>query len=877
MTMQYGATKYTPFSPNGNWTSLCQIAAQARSIGYGTSRPDSLSGDEIPNFQFLRNLWEGKVDVPNIGTVYNSTQKSYSTTFMNNPSSYMSGTKYFDSASAWYPSLQQDAAGRKTNTDFLTDYFFSAMQVKAGSTSTGTPIWSTALSGSNSIKANVQIFEKSSTYFVATTHAMYYLELAEEALKKNDIDAAKNHFDSIAAIFFGCGDTNPVPLPVYTPDTVVTTAPQVATQITWTADASKKDGSGGTLYSLYHLANKRASNYGKCGTLKTSSCSTDKVAQTTTGSVPVADLNTVVSNALSATGGPTAAGVSSIRDSINTINAQAAQRYMARMSLAANNPGNGLGGSTKRIGVTGLPANAANNPDNTKGLIPTACGGGMYQTPGSKGYGANPTMGTAGEQGHVRALAPATSTTDFDVTEASSTVAGVVTGLAPAVNAQCGQTANATGTVMSNTATMESVMNLVSSGTTKVAPYTLKGETYTGRNNGAAEFANTNKDIIAATRGKAAYDANVDYTKATPLGCIGTGVYFSDVLATVDTAEKAAYEFCNPEGLVGVALASNDVAANTLLYTQAGTTNNPWVEVAIGTAGTSAAITDEAVIGKITKVWDPIMAAQLTEGGFCCNALYYSTDGVGRSAYTSGGTSGGVTYKGTGSISSFTPPLSGGNMVGEDSPGGMCPAHSKGDGYSTKTDGSAALTNPAMVELLEGQAFYAALAPSQYSLPTTSTTATTQAARAAKQRKCADAITSMMKLNKKAKVDAAAGAFGFSYSAVEFPLWKVGIGAGSSPTQYTVPNGYCYANACFEDFASIGTQSTFKGTEKFGELVSGPNMGASKTGEACGLANSACATPPTNWNGGPAVMATCWGSDCTAAGILNTTGAIPVA
>merc|ERR1739848_665008 len=368
---------------------------------------------------------------------------------------------------------------------------------------------------------------------------------------------------------------------------------------------------------------------------------------------------------LSATGGPTAAGVSSIRDSINTINAQAAQRYMARMTLAANNPGNGLGGSTKRIGVTGLPANAANNPDNTKGLIPTACGGGMYQTPGSKGYGANPTMGTAGEQGHVRALAPATSTTDFDVTEASSTVAGVVTGLAPAVNAQCSQTANATGTVMSNTATMESVMNLVSSGTAKVAPYTLKGETYANKNNGAAATANTNKDIIAATRGKAAYDANVDYTKATPLGCIGPGVYFSDVQATVDTAEKAAYEFCNPEGLVGVALASNDVAANTLLYTQDGNTNNPWFGTALtGGATKSKDVTDEAVIGKVTKVWDPIMAAQLTEGGFCCNALYYSTEGVGRAAYKSGGTSGGVTYKGTGSISTFTPPLSGGNMVG---------------------------------------------------------------------------------------------------------------------------------------------------------------------------------------------------------------------
>merc|ERR1711959_216868 len=152
----------------------------------------------------------------------------------------------------------------------------------------------------DNLAANIQILEKSSTYFVATTHAMYYLELAEEALKKTpaDTDAAKGHFDSIAAVYFGCGDTNPVPLPVYTPDTAWTTAPQEDTQITWTADKDQEDGVAGTVYSLYHLANKRASNYGKCGTLKTSSCSTDKTAQTTSGSVSVADLNIVVANAL---------------------------------------------------------------------------------------------------------------------------------------------------------------------------------------------------------------------------------------------------------------------------------------------------------------------------------------------------------------------------------------------------------------------------------------------------------------------------------------------------------------------------------------------------------------------------------------------------
>merc|ERR1711977_730245 len=219
------------------------------------------------------------------------------------------------------------------------------MQSYAGSTgSPPVPQFSSALSGTDNIDANIQIFEKSSTYFVATTHAMYYLELADEALKKNNTAAAKNHFDSIAAVYFGCGDTNPVPLPIYPPDTVVTTSPQEPTQITWTADANQKDGDAGTVYSMYNLANKRASNYGNCGPLKTGSCSSSKTAQTTSGSVTVADLNIVVADALNyGTTGPTSAGVSTIRDSINTINAQAAQRYIARISLDANLPGNGMG------------------------------------------------------------------------------------------------------------------------------------------------------------------------------------------------------------------------------------------------------------------------------------------------------------------------------------------------------------------------------------------------------------------------------------------------------------------------------------------------------------------------------------------------------
>merc|ERR1711869_146264 len=33
---------------------------------------------------------------------------------------------------------------------------------------------------------------------------------------------------------------------------------------------------------------------------------------------------------------------------------------------------------------------------------------------------------------------------------------------------------------------------------------------------------------------------------------------------------------------------------------------------------------------QMSRVWDPVMAAQLTQGGMCCDALYYDNEGVGR-------------------------------------------------------------------------------------------------------------------------------------------------------------------------------------------------------------------------------------------------------
>merc|ERR1711977_369917 len=326
---------------------------------------------------------------------------------------------------------------------------------------------------------------------------------------------AKNHFDSIAALYFGCGDTNPVPLPVYTPDTVWTTAPQEDTQITWTADKTQKSGDGGTVYSMYNLANKRADNYGNCGPLKTGSCSSSKTALTTSGSVTVADLNILVADSLNyGVSGPTSAAVSTIRDSINTINAQAAQRYIARISLDANNPGNGMGGSTKRAVTVDLPA------DTTANAVPTACGGGMYVPPGSlpsdtpadatsrdaKLLANNAGTVAAAFDGigtNVALVAPAEPE---DYVARDGTISGTF------INAPCGSSASATGTAASNTAPMASVMNVItqkSGAPGNKAPYQVQGNDVA--NSQTDQLASTNAQITAATRGLNEYVEGTDY------------------------------------------------------------------------------------------------------------------------------------------------------------------------------------------------------------------------------------------------------------------------------------------------------------------------------------------------------------------------------
>merc|ERR1739848_919075 len=108
-----------------------------------------------------------------------------------------------------------------------------------------------APSGSSSNAANSQILKKSSAYWVATTHVQYNLDMADINIAANRTAEAKANMDSAAAAYFGCGDTNPVPLPKYK-----------GTQITYPTTAATTDiGSNATTMSIYGVANKRAANY----------------------------------------------------------------------------------------------------------------------------------------------------------------------------------------------------------------------------------------------------------------------------------------------------------------------------------------------------------------------------------------------------------------------------------------------------------------------------------------------------------------------------------------------------------------------------------------------------------------------------------------
>merc|ERR1711981_1382518 len=386
------------------------------------------------------------------------------------------------------------------------------------------------------------------------------------------------------------------------------------------------------------------------------------------------------------------------------------------------------------------------------------------------------------------------------VTARSTTVVGIADANKVSGVNSCGTSGlvSTKGSPASNTATFGAVMAALSSAalpnspSTVVSPATpgvpysvlptnLFDDAVTVANNGQGGSLTSN--ILKATRGLPPSSAPPAGT-VPPIACIGPTVKFAAVVNTGNAAangavvatHQQAVSLCNPQGLLPPAVVSAQAAVNDRVaqYKAAG--------------AASGAIRDQV------EFWDPITAALLTEGAYCCDSQVYSAEGLGM---VGSGVTGASNIR---NPSTFVPPFVGGDMSGSTtataltakSPGGMCPVS------GNNILGLSAYASPTEVNLLEGQAFYAVIAPMQYTMQKTSTVVTTQQSNAAKQRVCAETLTKMYKVNQTPATTAtdaggcenpnggAALAGGLSgvkncrgsdVNAINYPIWKVKIGS----------------------------------------------------------------------------------------------------
>ena len=313
MVITGGMLEYEPSDPNGPWTSLCAVAAQARAM-------DSDAVDKLANeagFQKAKAIWDS-----------NS---------FNKPD--FSGTTYFDKTKAF----------NDNKVNFLDEFFQSGiLGAKPGG------------AGTDDFDARAQIVKKTTQDWVPVTWIMNRLDVLEAELRpargaptgppsgtptgpppgtptdppgtamahaSDATPAQKALFDDIAALWFGCGETNPAPL-----------------------DKGVKDGWGGLFrpntedkrYKAYGpekwspsgRATARADNYDM---LKDGMTSNGRVKRET------AALNFQVIDALNA--GPDLTTTRKIRDAVYTTYSQSTLRYAAKLTLLAKLPGNGMGGA----------------------------------------------------------------------------------------------------------------------------------------------------------------------------------------------------------------------------------------------------------------------------------------------------------------------------------------------------------------------------------------------------------------------------------------------------------------------------------------------------------------------------------------------------
>merc|ERR1711981_1513095 len=343
----------------------------------------------------------------------------------------------------------------------------------------------------------------------------------------------------------------------------------------------------------------------------------------------VAALNVAVGTSLSA--GPSTANIGTIRDAVLIIFTQAAQRYVAKVTLDAHLPGNGMGGSTNpgvvtssKVPISGsyIPADIGGNVADKK--QPTACGGKTsYIFTAANAGGCGAATKAADNAGGVNNGGTVGST---GCRKVSGVGACSVTGDVPVI----GSPESNTATFGSIQAEVKSVKGTLTAGNT--VPSWISGQTVD--NTVSLPYRIQAAAAVAATVNVGGGNTMAEVTLDAPIACVGPDVTFSDITtcgkATACAGQDAANKrvkglglrLCVPNGLIppaGVTGAAAPLAGRVAGYSSA--TGAPGIEKANDENGAAN-----------SGFWDPVTVAMATKGAFCCDALVYSAEGVGRPA-----------------------------------------------------------------------------------------------------------------------------------------------------------------------------------------------------------------------------------------------------
>merc|ERR1711924_476696 len=118
-----------------------------------------------------------------------------------------------------------------------------------------------------------------------------------------------------------------------------------------------------------------------------------------------------------------------------------------------------------------------------------------------------------------------------------------------------------------------------------------------------------------------------------------SGVAAGTVVGTTAATARQGVALCDPNGYkpandaaqVGAAVDSGGettkITGAVPSASQTFDQNKLWYS---GIVGATPNAQTNGVLLNVQKFWDPITAAQASGGAFCCDALYYGADGLGR-------------------------------------------------------------------------------------------------------------------------------------------------------------------------------------------------------------------------------------------------------